>query len=144
MEGAAGRPSAASGDMYSGVPAPPPVERVEIAESQIRATPKSATRGAEESSMRILADFGAAHVVHDQAEGLALGDHIPHPHDVGAVHPLEGVALLEEGVNDIALPREFGTQFLEGEGLLRSLLVPLPHIALRTRSNAFLKNVNRA
>ena len=58
MEGAAGRPSAASGDIYSGVPAPPPVERVEIAESQIRATPKSATRGvagAEESSMRILA-----------------------------------------------------------------------------------------
>ena len=86
----------------------------------------------------------APHVIHDQPEGLALGDHVPHPHDVGAVHPLEGVALLEEGVNDIALPREVGAQFLEGEGLLRSLLVPLPHIALRTRSNALLKNVNRA
>ena len=43
--------------MYSGVPAPL-VERVEDAESQIRATPKSATRGAAgvtSSSIRILA-----------------------------------------------------------------------------------------
>ena len=85
----------------------------------------------------------APHVIHDQAEGLALGDHVPQAHDVGAVHPLEGVALLEEGVNDIALPGELGAQLLEGEGLLRSLLVPLPHIALRTRSNALLKNVAR-
>ena len=63
---------------------------------------------------------------------------------MGAVHPLQGVALLEESVYDIALPGEFGTQLLEGERLLRPLLVPLPHITLRTGSNALLKNVNRA
>ena len=86
----------------------------------------------------------ATHVVHDQAEGFAFGDHVPQAHDMGAVHSLEGVALLEEGVDDIALPRQVRTQFLEGEGLLRPLPVPLPHIALRTGSNALLKNVTRA
>ena len=44
MEGAAGRPSATSGAMYSGVPIAP-VTWEEDTVSQMRATPKSARTG---------------------------------------------------------------------------------------------------
>ena len=90
------------------------------------------------------AQVPAADVVHDQGQAGALDDQVAEPHDQGARHLLEDLALPQEGLHHGVLQAQVVAQDLEGQRLRGAPGTALPDLALGAGPDTLLEDVQAA
>ena len=88
-----------------------------------------------------ISQVAAVDVVHDDREGGALDDDVTNGDDIGAAHPQQSGALLDEALHDVGVLHQLRTQNLEGQGLPGVRAPTAPDLSLGTRTDPGLHDV---